>query len=154
MTRFSHMTLLDPEFRPRLQRLLDEVEGAELKLRLFETIRSPGRQSSLYGRGRNPMAPDFGRTVTKARAYGSLHQYGLAADLVFFVDGEWTWEQPLPGDWDVFHGIARNCGLETLSFEKPHVQLPGIMVSELKHGPDNEAGWLQWLTVRNAPDVA
>jgi peptidoglycan LD-endopeptidase CwlK len=154
MSRISHVHLLDPEFRHRLERVLDQVEATGLKLRLFETIRSPGRQMALYSRGRDPEAADFGRTVTKARAYQSAHQYGLAADLVFYVNGEWTWSPPNPGDWDVFHGIARVEGLVPLSFEKPHVQIQEFDWKKLERGPDHEAGWLQWLRVRNGPDVA
>lgn len=153
MSRIASLALLDPGFREAVQGVLDELDRNDIPLLVFESIRSPGRQTSLYGRGRNPSAPDFGRTVTKARAYQSAHQFGLAVDLVFLVDGEWTWEEPEGGMWASFHDIARGNGCVPLSFEQPHIQVAGFDWRTLERGTDNDSGWLQWLRVRNGPDV-
>ena len=119
-----------------------------LLLRVFESIRPPSRQNALYAQGRDRAKPDYGRTVTKARAYQSAHQFGLAVDLVFFVRGKWTWEEPFPGAWDRLHAAARGCGLEALSFEKPHLQLVDFDFRRLTPGPKDDAGWLEWLRAR------
>ncbi len=71
--------LLDPEFRRRLLlvfRLLKERHGYEAVL--IEGYRSPQRQAELAG---------LGPQVTRAGAYESYHQYGLAADVAFLRDG-------------------------------------------------------------------
>jgi peptidoglycan L-alanyl-D-glutamate endopeptidase CwlK len=70
---------LDPEFRQRLLvafRVMKERYGYDMVL--IEGYRSPTRQDALAAMGTH---------VTQARAYQSLHQYGLAADAAFFRDG-------------------------------------------------------------------
>jgi hypothetical protein len=130
----------------RLEDLLGELDAHKLPMRVFESIRAPSRQEMLYMRGRDPGAEDFGRTVTKARAYQSAHQFGLAADMVFrMADGTWTWDEPVRGMWDTFTRLAKAAGLETLNFERPHVQISGFDWRGLPRGPMDDGGWLAWL---------
>jgi peptidoglycan LD-endopeptidase CwlK len=71
--------LLDPEFRQRLLgafKLMREQHGLEMVL--IEGYRSPERQTELAGLGPN---------VTHAAAGESWHQYGLAADCAFLING-------------------------------------------------------------------
>jgi peptidoglycan LD-endopeptidase CwlK len=145
--RISDPSLLDPGFRRLLDAVVDECQRHGLPLEVFETIRSPARQEELYARGRDPGAPDFGRTVTKARAYQSAHQYGLAADCVFRVDGKWSWEPPprMAAGWSMFQTVADSHGLVTLPFEKPHVQARGFDWRDMKQGPADVLGWMKWL---------
>ena len=145
--RHSDLHLLHPAFERTLAAVVEDCDAKDLQLRVFETIRSPGRQEELFRRGRDPDAADYGRTVTKARAYESAHQYGLAADLVFWVGGRWSWEPPKgkPGAWDTFQAIARDHGLVTLTFERPHVQVKAFNWRDLERGPDDEYEWLAWL---------
>lgn len=146
MVRRSDLALLRPAFYAPLTALLRELEAHQIPLAVFETIRSPGRQADLYLRGRDPGASDYGRTVTRAQAYQSAHQYGLGADLVFRLSsGVWTWDEPERGMWDTFTRLAKSAGLETLSFERPHVQIAGFDWRKLDRGPLDDAGWLSWL---------
>jgi peptidoglycan L-alanyl-D-glutamate endopeptidase CwlK len=71
--------LLAPEFTQRLLvvfRLMKEQHGYEMAL--IEGYRSPERQEQLRAKGSH---------VTRAGANMSYHQYGLAADCAFFIDG-------------------------------------------------------------------
>lgn len=71
--------LLDPEFHHRLLllfKLMKERHGYELVL--LEGYRSPERQAELHA---------LGTTVTRAGAFASQHQHGLAADVAFLRDG-------------------------------------------------------------------
>ena len=71
--------LLDGEFRQRLLvvfKLMQERHGIDMVL--LEGYRSPERQTELAG---------FGAQVTRAAAFESWHQYGLAADCAFIRDG-------------------------------------------------------------------
>lgn len=146
MSRIASLDLLDPTFRARLDRVLVTCAKELPTLHVFETIRPPSRQEELYQRGRDPKAADFGRTVTRARAYQSAHQFGLAVDLVFKDSkGKWTWSEPFKGAWDKLHEIARAEGLEPLSFERPHLQLAGFNWRKLTRGPADDAGWVAWL---------
>jgi peptidoglycan L-alanyl-D-glutamate endopeptidase CwlK len=71
--------LLDDAFSQRLLRvyqLMKERYGYDMVL--IEGYRSPERQNELAGMGSH---------VTRAAAYQSYHQYGLAADSAFIKDG-------------------------------------------------------------------
>jgi peptidoglycan LD-endopeptidase CwlK len=71
--------LLDDEFRKRLLvmfKLMQDKHGYEMVL--LEGYRSPERQAQLAA---------LGSQVTRAGAYRSYHQYGLAADVAFRRDG-------------------------------------------------------------------
>jgi peptidoglycan L-alanyl-D-glutamate endopeptidase CwlK len=152
--RISSLDLLDHELLDRLGTLMIGLRTEGIPLEVFETARSPARQADLYQIGRDPDVPGYGRTVTRAMPYQSAHQYGLGVDLVFRVAGRWTWEEPQRGMWDRFHTHARQAGLTPLSFEAPHVQLPGFDPAALPKGPGDTAGWLRWLRERvGAPPV-
>lgn len=120
MSRIADVGLLHPACGERVGDLLTlmQREGLE-SLQPYETARSPWRQAELYARGRTSGK----KKVTKARAWESNHQYGLALDSVFLVNGVWTWDEPEAGMWDLYHACARRCDLAPLSFEKPHVEL-------------------------------
>jgi peptidoglycan LD-endopeptidase CwlK len=71
--------LLDAQFRQRMLvvfKLMREQHGYEMVL--LEGYRSPERQAQLAA---------FGPQVTRAGAFESYHQYGLAADCAFLRDG-------------------------------------------------------------------
>ena len=141
------LDLLDPKIRPQVELLEDALAAEGIPLHRYETVRSPTRQAVIWARGRVPGQPDYGRTVTRARPYESAHQFGLATDFVFRVDGAWTWEEPEPGMWKRFGVLAARHGLETLRFERPHVQVVGFDWRDLvrQRGPLDEAGWEAWL---------
>lgn len=139
--RIADLTLLRPEFRSKLELLLDDCAEHLPTLKVFESVRSPERQAELYARGRDPKASDFGRTVTKAGPWQSAHQFGMGVDLVFCPNGQWSWD----GDWALLRQLANQRGLQQLSFEQPHIQLPTFDWRVLARGPDDTDGWLAWL---------
>lgn len=151
MSRIAALEGLDRDFRARLERLLRRTSAVMPTLQVFESLRSPRRQNELFARGRNPSKPDYGRTVTRARAYQSAHQHGLAVDLVFRAGDAWSWDEPFKGAWDELHRMARQEGLEPLSFEKPHLQAAGFDWRQLATGPLDDAGWTRWLRERGVP---
>jgi len=112
-------TGLDPEFVKRLNRF--EAALAKQGIRVVMTCgyRSVEEQNKLYAKGRT--SP--GSIVTKARGGYSWHNFGLAADYAFVIDGKVTWNGPR----DLFGKIARQCGLEwggdwKKFKDRPHVQ--------------------------------
>lgn len=108
---------LAPFFCVKLMDAISECHAHGLRVELFEGFRSEERQAALFAQGRTKPGP----IVTRARAGESWHQYGLAADVVFNVDRKWSWS----GDWEAVHKIFKLHGFETLSFERPHVQITG-----------------------------
>lgn len=147
--RVSTLALLRPDFAERVAKLRARLFGENIPLEVFESVRSPSRQAELYAQGRVEGQPGWGRTVTKAKPYQSAHQYGLAVDFVFKVNDVWTWDEPEPLMWSRFTRYAVECGLQTLSFEKPHVQMDPFSLHALQPGPFDTRGWLEWLAKNN-----
>lgn len=111
-------SLLAPFFEKKVLDMLEDCKNNGLHLHVFEAHRSPERQNYLYSQGRTR----DGKIVTNAKAWESWHQLSLAVDCVFKdALGAWTWE----GDWEKAHKIFKEHGFETLSFEKPHIQITG-----------------------------
>ena len=98
--------LLDAQFRQRLLvifKLMHEQHGYEMVL--LEGYRSPERQAQLAALG--PM-------VTRAGAFESYHQYGLAADCAFLRDGRIVISEQDPwaaSGYALYGEVARSVGL-------------------------------------------
>lgn len=122
MAHDQSLDSLHPVFRRKLtDELIPAIRDAGLPLHVYESFRTPFRQADLYASGRTTPGP----TRTKAMPWRSFHQYGLAVDFVFqTADGNWTWDEAHPGDWQKYTGLCEMAGLRTLSFERPHVEFP------------------------------
>ncbi len=105
---------LDPEFRDRLERVMDRMrQEFGHTVAIVETVRSQARQDALFAQGRTAPGPVV--TWTK----NSKHGKGLAADLV--VDGQWQ----NPAGYARLAELAKQEGLRTLGARDPgHVELP------------------------------
>lgn len=139
---------LHPAFLAPLLSLEAELELLRVPLRRFEGARGPSRQAALYSIGRVTGVGQRGKTKTRARAWESNHQYCVAADLVFYLDGLWTWEEPEAGMWGEYRRRAEAHGLHLLSFEEPHCELP-ISRGALEAGDFPPSGgderWRAWM---------
>lgn len=136
-SRNTNLSHLHPEVRARVIALIAEIERAGLSFELFEAFRSPQRQTYLFTK-----VP----RVTKARAWSSYHQYGLAVDFVLKIDGGWSWrtDGKWNDQWQELHRLGEAVGLEPLSWEKPHLQLKGVSISELRQGEYPIGGDESW----------
>ena len=110
---------LDPEFAKKLSSFETKLADHGIRVVLTWGYRSIESQNGLYAKGRT--AP--GSIVTNARGGYSWHNFGLAADYAFVINGKVTWNGP----WDVFGRIAHECGLEwggnfKSILDRPHVQ--------------------------------
>lgn len=144
MARDMVMEHLHPTFRQKVELLLQELARANLPFRLFEGFRSPQRQRELYNQGRTRP----GAKVTNADAWSSLHQYGVAADFVLYIDGKWSWDDSgeRKGWWKQLHNLAQLQGLEPLSWELPHLQMQGMQLAQLRGGsypPNGDTDWAE-----------
>ncbi len=140
--RDANPARLHPVVREKVAALLVELNAKQCPFRIFEAYRAPERQRHLHAQGRTRP----GLKITNAEAWESYHQYGLAADIVLFINGQWSWSSagPLAKMWDELQAQARLVGLETLSFERPHVQLMGVRLGELKAGRLPDGGDDSW----------
>ena len=95
--------------------LEDQYRTKQIKtlFKPFEGYRSPERQNYLF----------HVMKTTKARAFQSAHNYGLAVDFVPFVDGKWSWDNH--HDWEALRYLASQRGLLTpIKWDLPHVEHP------------------------------
>lgn len=143
MARDTKLEHLHPVLREKVGVLLKKLADENLPFRVFEGYRTPQRQRQLYAKGRT--AP--GRIVTYAKPWRSNHQYGLAADFVLFEKGSWSWDDHGRKNqwWAQLHELAREVGLTPLKFEKPHLELVGLVTRDLQAGilpPDGDESWL------------
>ena len=131
-SRNIDVSILHPVFRDKVLKLKGQLQVGNHPFELFESCRSPERQSWLYAQGRTRS----GSIVTRARAFESYHQYGLAVDMVLKINGNWSWDTSgaNAAHWKALHAIADDCGLEPLSFELPHLQMKGLQIAALKRG--------------------
>jgi peptidoglycan L-alanyl-D-glutamate endopeptidase CwlK len=144
MARNNKLEHLHPVLREKVEVLLEKLADENLPFRIFEGFRAPQRQRKLYAQGR--MAP--GRIVTKAKPWRSNHQYGLAADFVIFKKGKWSWDDKGAKRkwWSRLHELAREVGLRPLSWEKPHLELVGLVTGDLHTGiypPNGDFTWAE-----------
>jgi peptidoglycan hydrolase-like protein with peptidoglycan-binding domain len=120
------------ELHPTLQAagraLLAQAQRRGLSVFIFEGMRDIARQDALYAQGRT--AP--GKVVTWVKGGGSYHNYGLAIDVVFQGPAPWGEQH----DWDALGECGEAAGLEWggrwAKADRPHFQLRGFKVAELK----------------------
>lgn len=122
--RCESLSLLFPLFKNMvIDLLLDHNHRAtkENQLYTFESYRSVGTQNFYYNKGRTTTEAK----ITNARGYESMHQYGLAVDLVFGGPRKWHWN----GDYSLLEKlISETKGLKWGGDwgDEPHVQLDVI----------------------------
>ena len=124
------ITDLHPEVRGQFSALAEDLtlayqaDHTEFRFEPFEGLRSPDRQNHLFTEG-----------TTKARAWQSAHQFGLAVDFVPRIlkfrpgdsEGRWHWHWPATehNDWQVLSELAVEHGLLTpIAWDKAHVEHP------------------------------
>jgi peptidoglycan LD-endopeptidase CwlK len=139
----SDLSKLHPSVRKAVEAVQKKLDAEKIPMRVFEAYRGPERQAHLYAQGRTRP----GDKVTNAGPWGSYHQFGMAADFVRFENGKWNWNDKSPqerADWKRYHEIARENGLEPLSWELPHVQHDGVTLTELTNGQYPSGGDESW----------
>lgn len=117
--RIADLVWLHPGAARRFRNLETTLKGAYTRgetrtlFLVFETYRTPMRQAWLKKTTR----------ATKADAWQSTHQLGLAADFVPFVDGKWSWSDD--EDWHFLDCAAAACGLvRPIRWDRPHIEHP------------------------------
>lgn len=118
--RCTEIEWLHPLAVSAFSRLCTELErdfvmgNCPVAFRVFETYRTPQRQAYLFRRG-----------STKAMAFRSAHQFGLAVDMVpWSVDRGYHWDPPSLA-WDRLRRIATTVGLKNeIPWDRAHVEHP------------------------------
>lgn len=130
-------SLLCPAFVERLDEFERLMAIDHVPFYLFMGFRTFECQDELYAQGRGTI----GKIVTNARGGDSMHNYGLAADYV--LDGstdkpgiQWSWDNR-NGIYQRMGATAKDCGLiwggDWKRFpDLPHLEMPGLTLSEIK----------------------
>ena len=144
--RSSSTEFLHPTVRERVGCLIQACRAEGMPFWIFETYRSPERQAKLYKK--RPR-------VTRAKPWRSYHQYGLSVDITLRLEREvrgktklrWSWSTK--GEhgqwWTRMHVLAREQGLRPISGEKPHVQIQGYAMKDLRRGLYPDGGDDPWV---------
>ena len=122
--RTDSLDFLHPTVREAATKTIADLETMGITFRVFETYRSPERQNML--KAKRPK-------VTNARAWQSMHQYGLAVDFVIKKPGvnPWSTKNGFREWWSKLHEVGELNGLEPLRNKKgqlielPHMGLKG-----------------------------
>ncbi|MGO7274688.1 glucosaminidase domain-containing protein [Rhizobium ruizarguesonis] len=140
--RQANLGVLHPIVRAAVNQVIQQLQAEGLPFEVFEAYRTPERQHMLYAQGRTAA----GDIVTKARAWASYHQYGMAVDFVLRLDGEWSWSSKgkYAKMWERLHAIGRANDLEPLSWELPHLQYSGTTIERLQSGDYPALGDEAW----------
>ena len=84
----ERIKLLHPSVRDEVKILIDKINTCVLtgsaKVRIAQGFRTFAEQDALYAQGRTKP----GAKVTNAKGGQSIHNYGLAVDIVLIIDGK------------------------------------------------------------------
>lgn len=125
------LAMLHPKMRGQARKFVESARKLGIDLRVTSTYRSIAKQNELYGYGRTDKSKGI---VTNARGGQSYHNYGLAMDVVPYVDGKPDWKT----DWAKLGALGKAHGLEwggdfKTFVDRPHFQMKfGKTTTELK----------------------
>lgn len=111
----DRIKLLHPKVREEAGKIYDEICDAltgRAMCRFGFTLRTFAEQNELYAQGRTKP----GHIVTKAKGGLSMHNYGLAIDIVLIIDGK-------TASWDVkgdFDGDGKSDWMECVTIFKQY----------------------------------
>jgi len=143
----NKLNQLHPIVADKIARLIIQARKEKLNVGIFNALRSFDAQKTEYAKGRD----DAGRiidkeaVVTYSRPGYSLHQYGLACDIVFkTINSQWTWDDRY--NWKRLGEIGESFGLTwggrwTTPKDLPHFQYSkGIATVEVALALYNKSG--------------
>ena len=113
---------LHPAIKSKVKEFIIRAEKElGIKLRVVSAFRNFAEQAKLYEKGRVTK----GNIVTNAKAGESMHNYGLAIDVVEIKNGKAIWENPR---WDAIANLGKSIGFNwggdwrTIK-DKPHFEM-------------------------------
>jgi peptidoglycan L-alanyl-D-glutamate endopeptidase CwlK len=124
------LATVDPDLATKVRTAADNLATAGTHLLVVSGLRTAAEQSALYAQGRNG-AP--GHIVTNAKAGQSMHNYGLAVDVVPYLSGPsgaLNWHADtlqFQAMVSAFKAQGLVWGGDWVSFkDEDHFQMPGV----------------------------
>jgi peptidoglycan L-alanyl-D-glutamate endopeptidase CwlK len=142
----NRLKKIHPELASRIRTVVAALAQAGINIEVVQGLRTFAEQDDLFRQGRTKK----GAVVTNARGGQSNHNYGLAVDVVPFVNGKPQWNSPN----SVWMAIGHEGGAVGLEWggnwkkfiDKPHLQMPGLTIKQcltLYRKGGLEAVWAQ-----------
>lgn len=133
-----HLEGVHTELARRVRDLADKCEAADhIRIRVTQGLRTWDQQDLLYAQGRS----DRGPVVTNARGGYSLHNFGLAVDIVPDQEGipaftpDWNAMDPR---WRQVLELAKTCGLAEGAQWRTFPDRPHLYPEEVPANPTDE----------------
>lgn len=148
----QRIALLHPKVRAEVTQIIEECDKAltgRAKVRIAQGLRTNAEQAALYAQGRTVK----GAKVTNAKAGQSIHNYGLAVDIVLIIDGKtasWdtakNWDNDKVADWyecvKIFAAHGWDWGGNWKTFKDlPHFEKKGYKWQTLQKATKDKAGY-------------
>lgn len=124
-----HLKELYPRFAAQVESFLNKANRMGYCCGVFSGLRNFDQQNKLYAQGRT----EPGKIVTNAKGGESFHNYGLAVDVVFLDNGNWSWDEK--HEWRLLGELGKSFGLHWGGVwnDKPHFERNyGYTLPELK----------------------
>ena len=150
----DRIALLHPKVREEVTTIINkwnkELTG-RAQVRIAQGLRTNKEQDAFYAQGRTTA----GAKVTNAKAGQSIHNYGLAVDIVLIIDGKtasWDtkadWDGDKKADWmecvEIFKKHGWDWGGDWKSFKDlPHFEKRGYSWRELYNKPKDSSGYVK-----------
>lgn len=127
------LSKLYPPFAKVVRCFILDARAQGMPVAIFCGLRTFDEQKKLYFQGRDVLGrvKDKSKVVTNAPAGMSMHNYGLAVDVVFDADAvkpgwQWSWDNKHP--WRKLADLSKSWGLEPAYYwksfpEGPHHEL-------------------------------
>lgn len=140
--RYRRPTRLTPLVQRQANALIKEMTDFGYKVMVFEGFRSFERQDELYAQGRTKP----GAIITNARAGESLHNYGVAVDVVFVENNRPSWGEH--HNWYILGEVGKKHGFswggDWKGFvDRPHFEMTmGYNLNDFKN---NKVDYLKYV---------
>ena len=126
----NRLKKIHPELASRIRTVVAALAQSGINIEIVQGLRTFAEQDDLFRQGRTKK----GLVVTNARGGQSNHNYGLAVDVVPFVNGKPNWNAP-NSIWMAIGQEGGKLGLEwggnwKKFIDKPHLQLPGLSIKQ------------------------
>jgi hypothetical protein len=126
----QRIATLHPLIISRVAEFINEADRLGIRLRITSAYRSFAEQDALFAQGRTQP----GNIVTNACGGESIHNFGLAFDVVPMVNGQPDWN----GNWSFIGTLGKSFGFtwggDWQTFpDRPHFEMDvGLSLTELR----------------------
>lgn len=134
MEQLRIMTTLQPIMKRKGDMVIAEMKRRGFDVKITQGYRSKAEQDKLYAQGRTTP----GKIVTNAKGGQSFHNYGVAIDFAFIVDGKFSWASSLP--WGMLGDVGEKYGMEWGGRWKSFPDLPHFQYTDKYVLADFQAG--------------